>query len=79
MFEAIEKINGKIQELDKFKAAVQQLERIGLGKTVNYVIYIEDDIPKKIVLRAKTSSTEDLFKFATEFSVPAVFNDPNIG
>ena len=79
MFEAIEKINDKILELEKFKVAVQQLERIGLGKTVNYVVYIEDDIPKKIVIRAKNASSEDVFKFATEFSVPAVFSGLTIG
>jgi hypothetical protein len=76
MFEAIEKINTKIQELDKFKATVQQLERLGLGKDVNYVVYIEDDIPKKIVLRAKSNlADEGIFKFATELSVPAAFSD----
>lgn len=76
MFEAIEKISAKIQELDKFKATVQQLERLGLGKSVNYVVYIEDDIPKKIVLRAKNNSADDgIFRFATELSVPAAFND----
>jgi predicted DNA-binding protein len=74
LFEAIEKISSKIQELEKFKVAVQQLERIGLGKNVNYVIYIEEDIPKKIVLRMKSNLAEDeAFRFATELSVPAVF------
>ena len=76
MFEAIEKINTKIQELDKFKATVQQLERLGLGKSVNYVVYIEDDIPKKIVLRVKSNlADEGIFKFATELSIPAAFTD----
>ncbi|MCX8150993.1 MAG: hypothetical protein N3D85_05795 [Candidatus Bathyarchaeota archaeon] len=76
MFEAIEKINEKIQELEKFKVALQQLERLGLGKTVSYVVYIEEDIPKKIVLRAKDNS-DDVFKFATELSVPAILSDIN--
>lgn len=76
MFEAIEKINGKIQELDKFKATVQQLERLGLGKNVNYVVYVEDDIPKKIVLRVKSNSADEgIFKFATELSIPAAFTE----
>jgi hypothetical protein len=74
LFEAIEKINAKIQELEKFKATVQQLERVGLGKTVNYLVYLEDDIPKKIVLRAKGNQVEDGFKFATELSVAAAMN-----
>jgi hypothetical protein len=76
MFDAIEKISAKIQELDKFKTTVQQLERLGLGKNVSYIIYIEDDIPKKIVLRAKSNSADEgLFKFATELSVPAAFGN----
>jgi len=74
LFEAIEKISAKIVELEKFKGTVQQLERIGLGKTVNYLVYLEDDIPKKIVLRTKGNQAEEGFKFSTEFSVAAAFN-----
>jgi hypothetical protein len=74
LFEAIEKINVKIQDLEKFKGTVQQLERIGLGKNVNYIVYLEDDIPKKIVLKPKGNQTDSSFKFATELSVAAQFN-----
>jgi hypothetical protein len=76
LFDAIEKINEKIQDMEKFKATVQQLERIGLGKDVTYVVYIEDDIPRKIVVRAKSGLPKDeAFKFATELSVSAFYND----
>jgi prefoldin subunit 5 len=76
LFEAIEKLGDKIQDLEKFKATIQQLERIGLGKNVNYIVYIEDDIPRKIVLRAKSGLPgEEAFKFAAELSVPAVYKD----
>jgi predicted DNA-binding protein len=76
LFEAIEKLGEKIQDMEKFKATVQQLERIGLGKNVNYIVYIEDDIPRRIVLRGKSGLPEDeAFKFATELSVPAVYSD----
>jgi hypothetical protein len=62
--------------MEKFKASVQQLERIGLGKKTDYIVYIEDDIPQKIVLRAKSGLPEDeAYKFATELSVPAVYSD----
>lgn len=75
LFEAIEKINGKIQEIEKFKVAVQQLARLGLGTTVNYIVYIEEDIPKKIVLKPKANAKGDeAFKFMTELSVPAFYN-----
>ena len=73
LFEAIEKINFKIAELDKFKTTLQQLERLGLGKGVNYVVYIEEDIPRKIVIRQMSVKSEDMaFKFATELSIPAM-------
>jgi prefoldin subunit 5 len=76
LFEAIEKIGDKIQDLEKFKAAVQQLERMGLGKNVDYIVYIEDDIPKKLVLHAKGGMAgAEPFKFATDLTVHAVYND----
>ncbi len=75
LFEAIEKINSKIQEYEKFKGTVQQLTRLGLGQTVNYIIYLEEDVPKKIVLKQKAGAKGDeQFKFMTELSVPAYFN-----
>jgi hypothetical protein len=76
LFEAIEKIGSKMQDLEKFKASVQQLERMGLGKNVEFIVYIEDDIPKKVVLHTKGDLAEGgAFKFETELSVPAVYTD----
>lgn len=76
LFEAIEKIGEKIGELDKLKGSIQQLERIGLGKSVNYILYIEEDVPKKIVVQPKSNSTDDgAFKYATEMSIQAYYND----
>lgn len=74
LFEAIEKISEKIVELEKFKVTIQQLERIGLGKNVNYMVYFEDDLPKKIVIKAKGNQGDDGFKFATELTVAAAFS-----
>lgn len=72
LFEAIEKINNKLLEYEKFKATVQQLTRLGLGQTVNYIVYLDEEIPKKIVLKQKTvTKGDDSFKFMTELSVPA--------
>ena len=76
LFEAIEKINGKIQELEKFKGTVQQLARLGLGTTVNYIVYIENDVPKKIVLKQKAATKADeAFRFMAELSVPAYYQN----
>jgi len=77
LFEAIEKIKAKIQEYEKFKGTVQQLTRLGLGQTVNYIVYLEEDVPKKIVLKQKANvKGDDAFKFMTELSVPAYFSIP---
>jgi len=65
----------KIQENEKFKSSVQQLARLGLGTTVNYVVYFEDDIPKKIVLKPKPNAKgNETFNFMGELSVPAFFS-----
>jgi hypothetical protein len=78
LFEAIEKISAKIQEYEKFKGTVQQLMRLGLGQTVNYIVYLEEDVPKKVVLKQKANvKGDDVFKFMTELSVPAYFSIPS--
>jgi hypothetical protein len=78
LFEAIEKINQKMKETEKFKGSLQQLTRLGLGATVNYIVYLQDDIPKKIVLKPKANvKGDEAFKFATELSVPAYFTPPS--
>jgi hypothetical protein len=75
LFLAIEKINQKIQEFEKFKGTVQQLARLGLGTTVNYIVYIEEDVPRRIVLKQKAAAKGDeAFKFMAELSVPAYYN-----
>jgi transposase len=75
LFEAIEKINVKMQEIEKAKTTIQQLERLGLGANISYIVYLEDDAPKKVVLRANSSPKDEVFRFATELSVPALFRD----
>jgi hypothetical protein len=78
LFEAIEKIKVKIQETDKFKLTVQQLARLGLGTTISYIVYFEEDVPKKIVLKPKANAKGDeAFKFNAELSVPAFYSYAN--
>jgi anti-sigma28 factor (negative regulator of flagellin synthesis) len=78
LFEAIEKIKTKIQENEKFKLTVQQLARLGLGTTISYIVYFEEDIPKKIVLKPKANAKGDeAFKFTAELSVPAFYSYAN--
>ena len=54
---------------------MQQLTRLGLGTTVNYIVYIEEDVPRKIVLKQKaTDKGGEAFKFMAELSVPAYYS-----
>lgn len=73
LFEAVEQISIKIQGLEKFKAGIQQLERLGFGKNVNYITLIKEDVPTKIVIRKKSNVQDsERFNFATDMSVPAL-------
>ncbi len=75
LFEAIEKIKAKMQEYEKFKATTQQLARLGLGTTVDYIVYVEENVPKKIVLRQKANTKgDDVFKFMAQLSIPAYYS-----
>jgi hypothetical protein len=78
LFEAVEHIGIMIQGLEKFKAGIQQLERVGFGKNVNYITLIKDDIPTKIVVREKSGTQgNESFSFATDISAPALFSEVN--
>lgn len=70
LFDAIEEINRKIEQLSKVNEAVNDLERLALGKEITYVAYVRDGIPEKIVLRhQKGGELSEKFKFITDFSV----------
>jgi len=71
LFDALEKINKKIEQLEKIKSSLEDLENIGLGKEVVYITYINEGVPEKIVLRHKKGvDLAEKFKFITNFTVP---------
>jgi hypothetical protein len=70
LFDAIEELNEKIEQLTKVKNAIADLEKSALGKDIIYVTYIHDGVPEKIVLRHKKGKElEERFKFTADFSV----------
>ncbi len=70
LFEAIEEINGKIEQLERVKDSTAQLEKSGLGKDIIYVTYICDGVPEKIVLRHKKDQEfAKKFKYLADFSI----------
>jgi chemotaxis protein histidine kinase CheA len=70
LFEAIEEINRKIEQLKKMKESIAELEKSRLGKDITYITYIRDGVPEKIVLRhRKDQEFEKKFQYMADFSV----------
>jgi hypothetical protein len=69
LFEAIEEINKKIEQLEKAKTTIDELEKSGLGKNILYITYLRDGVPQKIFLRhKKETETAEKFQYAIKFS-----------
>jgi len=70
LFDAIEEINRKIEQLTRVKEAAEDLAKLALGKDIIYVAYVHDGVPQKIVLRHKKGREEaEKFTYAANFSV----------
>lgn len=70
LFDAIEEINRKVEQLAKVKSAIENLEKSALGKEIVYIAYIHNGVPEKIVLRNKRDKEfEEKFKFTTDLSM----------
>jgi len=70
LFDAIEELNKKIEQLEKVKNSLAELEKTGLGKDIIYITYIHDGVPEKIVLRhRKDQDFAKKFQYITDFSI----------
>ena len=70
LFEAIEDINRKIEQLKRMKASIMELEKSRLGKDITYITFIRDGVPEKIVLRhRKDQEFGKKFQYMADFSV----------
>lgn len=70
LFDAIDEINRKIEQLGKARIAVENLEKSALGKDIIYIVLIHNGVPEKIVLRHKRDKEfSEKFKFAADFSL----------
>jgi hypothetical protein len=70
LFDAIEEINLKIEQLNRVKATVENLEKSTIGKDTVYIAFIHDGVPEKIVLRHKREREfVEKFKFMADFSM----------
>jgi len=70
LFDAIEEINRKIEQLYKVKGTIENLEKSTLGKDIIYIAYIHNGVPEKIVLRRKRDKEfTEKFNFTADFSM----------
>ncbi len=69
MFETIEAITTKIEELEEAKTSLEELRNIGLGDEVSYMMLIREGVPKKIVIKPAGADDMPRFTFSKGFTV----------
>lgn len=69
MFEAIEAITNKLEELQETKESVMELRGVGLGNDVEYICFLNDGVLKKMVIKHTDAEAE---KFTLNVGFTAV-------
>jgi len=70
LFDAIEQISRKVEQLEKAKQSIAELEKSRLGKDITYIAYIRDGVPEKIVLQhRKDQEFQKKFQYIADFSL----------
>jgi len=70
LFDAIDEIDQKTEQLIKVRGTVENLEKSALGKDIIYIVFIQNGVPEKIVLRHKRDKEfAEKFKFIADFSM----------
>ena len=53
LFDAIEDLKNRVNQLEKIKEDIEDLKRLGLGEDIIYIVYLREGVPEKIVLHKK--------------------------
>jgi predicted small metal-binding protein len=71
LFDAIEDIKSRVNQLEKIKENIEDLKRLGLGENIVYITYLHEGVPEKIVLIKKNGEEfGKKFEFVATFSLP---------
>ena len=73
LFDAIEDLKNRVNQLEKIKEDIEDLKRLGLGEDIIYFVYLHEGVPEKIVLHKKDG--EDIgkkFEFIATLSLTRV-------
>jgi hypothetical protein len=68
MFEAIAKINERLEELNDAQDSVKELRKIGFGNDVNYICYLENGVVRKVVVKPIDENVAKKFTFMRGFT-----------
>jgi len=69
MFEVIEAITARIEELEGAKASLEELRSVGIGEEVSYIVLLKEGVPEKIVIKPTGADAVQKFKFSRGFTV----------
>ena len=69
MFEAVEIIKSKLEELQATKSSLEELRNIGLGEDVSYLALVQDGTPRKIVIKPIEADNLGKFSFNRLYSI----------
>ncbi len=68
MFETIQAITEKLEQLEDAKESLEELKNVGLGNDVDYICYLKDGVVVKIVLKPVDSERESKFALNLGFT-----------
>ena len=68
MFNTIEALSQKLDEMEEAKKAVEELRNVGLGSEVNYICFIKDGVLKNIIIKPVDPETVKKFSFSKGFT-----------
>ena len=68
MFNTIEALSQKLDEMEEAKKAVEELRNVGLGSEVNYICFIKDGVLKNIIIKPVDPETVEKFSFSKGFT-----------
>lgn len=69
MFETIEAISTKIEELEKAKASIGELSNVGFGEEVKFMVFLREGVPEKIAIKPLEADAAGKFMFSKGFTV----------
>jgi hypothetical protein len=69
MFDAIQHISQKLDELEKTRETMEELRNIGLGNNVEYICFLKDGVVNKLFLKSIEEESTPKYTYNKEFTI----------